>query len=186
MQFYDGQIFHIYNQGNNREKIFFIEENYPYFLKKIRTFILPHADILAYCLMPNHFHLLVCVHSLEIKMANDTWRSLNKSIGIMLMSYTNAINKQEQRSGSLFRQNTKIEDGWIDDVITSTGKYKKYLFTSDQAYARVCFEYIHDNPVKAGLVKNQEDWMYSSVQDYKGLRNGTLCNQDMARELLWE
>ncbi|MBK9734814.1 MAG: hypothetical protein IPO92_07550 [Saprospiraceae bacterium] len=46
------------------------------------------------------------------------------SPGIMLMSYTNAINKQEQRSGSLFRQNTKIQDGWIDDVITLTGKYK--------------------------------------------------------------
>ncbi len=186
MQFYDGQIFHIYNQGNNREKIFYTEDNYDYFLKKIRTFVLPHADILAYCLMPNHFHLLVYVYSLEIKMPGDKWRSLNESIGIILRSYTNAINKQEQRSGSLFRQNTKIEDGWINDVITSNGKYEKYLFTADQSYGRVCFEYIHENPVKAELVKKQEDWTYSSAKDYKGLSNGTLCNLELTKKLLWE
>ena len=127
MQFYNDQIFHIYNQGNNRHNIFFTEDNYLYFLKKVRIFILPHADILAYCLMPNHFHILIYVHTLEIKMPNDKMRSLNKSIGIMLMSYTNAINKQEQRSGSLFRQNSKIEDGWIDDVITMDGKNKKFF-----------------------------------------------------------
>ncbi|MBC7884443.1 MAG: hypothetical protein H7X99_03160 [Saprospiraceae bacterium] len=184
MQFYDGQIFHIYNQGNNREKIFYTEDNYVYFLKKIRTYILPHADILAYCLMPNHFHILVYVHSLEIKMPGNKCRSLNESIGIMLRSYTIAINKQEQRSGSLFRQNTKIEDGWIDDAITLNGKYKKYLFASDQSYGRVCFEYIHENPVKAKLAKKQEDWMFSSAIDYKGLRNGTLCNQALTKILL--
>jgi len=185
MQFYEGQVFHIFNQGNNREIIFYTDNNYLYFIKKIRTYILPHADILAYCLMPNHFHLLLHVHTLEIKLVNNNYRTLNKAIGIMLTSYTNAINRQEQRSGSLFRQNTKIEDGWVDDVITANGKHKKYFFTDDLSYGRICFEYIHDNPVKAGLVIHQEDWEYSSAKDYKGLRNGTLCNQDLARKLLW-
>ncbi len=186
MQFYNDQIFHIYNQGNNRHNIFFTEDNYLYFLKKVRIFILPHADILAYCLMPNHFHILIYVHTLEIKMPNDKMRSLNKSIGIMLMSYTNAINKQEQRSGSLFRQNSKIEDGWIDDVITMDGKNKKFLFSADNTYGRVCFDYIHNNPVKAGMVNKQVDWMFSSAKDYAGLRKGTLCNQELAKKLLWE
>ncbi len=54
-------LYHIYNQGNNRERIFFNRENYLFFLKKIRTHILPYADVLAWCLMPNHFHLLVYV-----------------------------------------------------------------------------------------------------------------------------
>ncbi|MDD4236020.1 MAG: hypothetical protein PHF99_08405, partial [Bacteroidales bacterium] len=56
-----GYIYHIYNQGNNRRRIFLIRENYLFFLKKIETYILPYADILAYCLMPNHFHLMVYV-----------------------------------------------------------------------------------------------------------------------------
>lgn len=47
-------IYHIYNQGNNHRKIFFSQENYLFFLEKIKTYITPYADILAWCLMPNH------------------------------------------------------------------------------------------------------------------------------------
>ncbi|MDD2199404.1 MAG: hypothetical protein PHE08_06735, partial [Bacteroidales bacterium] len=61
-----GYIYHIYNQGNNRRRIFLIRENYLFFLKKIETYILPYADILAYCLMPNHFHLMVYVMEVEV------------------------------------------------------------------------------------------------------------------------
>ncbi|MFZ4414303.1 MAG: hypothetical protein ACOYOV_14565, partial [Bacteroidales bacterium] len=61
MQFEQGHIYHIYNQGNNKQHIFFKRENYLFFLQKIRKHILPYADVLAWCLMPNHFHLLVYV-----------------------------------------------------------------------------------------------------------------------------
>jgi len=63
-----GDLYHIYNQGNNRVRIFYSRENYFFFLKKIRTHIIPHADILAWCLMPNHFHLMAYVHTLEIEI----------------------------------------------------------------------------------------------------------------------
>jgi putative transposase len=66
MYFEQGYIYHIYNQGNNRQKIFFREENYYFFLQKIKRYILPYADILAWCLMPNHFHLMVLVNETEI------------------------------------------------------------------------------------------------------------------------
>jgi len=59
MNFETGNLYHIYNQGNNRQKIFFSRENYLFFLNKIKTHILPHADIVAWCLLPNHFHLMV-------------------------------------------------------------------------------------------------------------------------------
>ncbi len=62
MNFEKGYIYHIYNQGNNRQKIFFNRENYLFFLKKIKTYILPYSDIFAWCLMPNHFHLMVLVN----------------------------------------------------------------------------------------------------------------------------
>ncbi len=59
MDFVSQNIYHIYNRGNNKQLIFFKEANYIYFLGKIRKFVTPHCELLAYVLMPNHFHLLV-------------------------------------------------------------------------------------------------------------------------------
>ncbi|MDA3778747.1 MAG: hypothetical protein PF487_00705, partial [Bacteroidales bacterium] len=47
---------------------------------------------------------------------------------------------------------------------------------------QVCFNYIHQNPVKAGLVKNAVDWEFSSAVDYAGLRDGKLVNKPLAKE----
>ena len=55
----EGCLYHIFNRGNNSEKIFFEEENYRYFLKLLKKYIVPVADIYAYCLLRNHFHFLV-------------------------------------------------------------------------------------------------------------------------------
>jgi len=121
MHFEEGYVYHVYNQGNNSQKLFFSRENYLFFTKKIRTHILPHADILAWCLMPNHFHLMVYVHTPVITRdgivprdatlsrvpRNGNPTTLNKSIGILLASYTRAIHKQQNISGSLFRKHTK-------------------------------------------------------------------------------
>ena len=94
MNFETGNLYHIYNQGNNRQKIFFSRENYLFFLNKIKTHILPHADIVAWCLMPNHFHLMVYVHDLEIEVnssegvtpsdALTKTKTLNETIGVLL------------------------------------------------------------------------------------------------------
>jgi putative transposase len=65
MNFETGHLFHIYNQGNNQQQIFLKDENYFYFLNKIEEFVLPFADIFAYCLMPNHFHLMVYVNKIK-------------------------------------------------------------------------------------------------------------------------
>ncbi len=46
----------------------------------------------------------------------------------------------------------------------------------------MCFNYIHQNPVRAGLVKTEIEWEFSSAQDYAGLRNGTLVNKKVAQE----
>ena len=113
MHFEEGYVYHVYNQGNNRQKLFFSRENYLFFTKKIRTHILPHADILAWCLMPNHFHLMLYVHTpvLTHQMTSSHQmsksNSLTNSIAVLLRSYTRAVNKQQNTSGSLFRQKTK-------------------------------------------------------------------------------
>lgn len=184
MVFEKNLIYHIFNQGNNRQQVFYKQENYLFFLKKMREFMLPHLDFLCYCLMPNHFHFLVYLNEIEVALPNGKLRNLNDSIAIMLRSYTRAINIQENRSGSLFREGTKAKNGIVDGLITLHGKNSDLFFRPDNDYACFCFNYIHNNPPEAGLVRKPEDWPFSSASDYAGLRQGTLCNQNLAKKLL--
>jgi len=197
MYFKKDHIYHIYNQGNNRRKIFFERENYLFFLKKVKLYLSPYCDILAWCLMPNHFHFMVLVREVEVATntsqpmtqshrLTDTKRNLNNSIAIMLRSYTRAINKQEKTTGSLFRAKTKaqcincpdaISPSWFTENGITTGKLHP-----DFDYPQVCFDYIHNNPVKANLVIRNYDWEFSSACDYAKLRDGKLINKIVAAE----
>lgn len=112
-------------------------------------------------------------------------RTLNDSIAILLRSYTRAINVQENRSGSLFRKETKAKDGWEDITLPPSHPNYGKLLQNWELYGASCFGYIHDNPVKARLVAKTVDWPYSSAADFAGLRKGTLCNQELAKELLF-
>ena len=200
MQFEKGYIYHIYNQGNNRQRIFFKRENYLFFLKKIRTHILPYADVLAWCLMPNHFHLMVLVNYESLPVDTEGFalseafgqqsakqRTINFSIGIMLRAYTNAINKAQNSSGALFRRKTKSEcinspNCITPSFISESGITQINIKKPEKQYPQVCFNYIHQNPVKARLVKNAVDWEFSSAMDYAGLRDGKLVNRHVAGE----
>jgi len=190
----ESKLYHIYNQGNNRQKIFFSSENYLFFLNKIKIHILPHADILAWCLMPNHFHLMVYVHTYEIPADENEankfggqFHNLNDSIGLILRSYTRAINKQENRSGSLFKPHTKAEciigiKGILPSFLITSQKEDIVEPNTEKEYPQICFNYIHANPVRARMVKQNEDWEFSSYLDYYGLRNGKLINRERAAE----
>ena len=171
MEFFENELYHIYNRGNNRQPIFFNTDNYLFFIKKVRKFILPYCDILAYCLMPNHFHFLVNTDHRTIAtktIADKEKNILSEGIRMLLSSYTQAINKQNKTTGSLFQQNTKA----------------KTITKGSKLYDLLCFHYIHQNPIKAKLVEKMEGWEYSSFKDYCGLRKGTLCNQELAFQLL--
>lgn len=171
MKLVENKLYHYYNQGNNKGKIFFSRENQIFFLKNFRKFVSPHCNVLAYCLMPNHFHFLIYTTKnsvIENNVGSLIIPALNNAFRQLLSSYTQAINKQESRSGSLFRQRTKA----------------KLLEGQDEHYPFICFQYIHQNPLKAGLVDKMESWEFSSFQDYLGSRNGTICNQSLAFKLL--
>ena len=171
MQFQKNELYHVYNRGNSKQPIFFNNDNYVYFLQKIRKNILPHCEILNFCLMPNHFHLLIYADERTIqskRISNPDRNVLAEGFRNLLSSYAQAINKQNTRTGSLFEQNTNcicLRDGSVN-------------------YSSTCFHYVHQNPLKAKLVSKMEDWPYSSFKDYIGLRNGTLCNKRLAFELL--
>ena len=105
----------------------------------------------------------------------------------MLASYTRAINKQQDWTGSLFRCETKaycltevkgLSHNWISDM----GITQFIIDNPDKEYPNVCFNYILKNPVKDGFVKRAEDWEFSSYLDFMGIRKGKLINRDR----IWE
>ncbi|RLD59910.1 MAG: hypothetical protein DRJ01_10635 [Bacteroidetes bacterium] len=109
-------------------------------------------------------------------------RTINNSIGIMLRSYTNAINKQQNSSGALFRRKSKAKcincpNSITPSFITENSITKIKLQNPEEQYPQICFDYIHQNPIKAKLVKNVSDWQFSSSRDYARLRNGRLINK---------
>ena len=106
MNLEEGCICHIYNRGNNSKTIFYSRKNYLYFLKKFHSNLLPYCSVLAWCLLPNHFHLMIYVHRLQ---ASDRKENLNSSIGRILSSYARAIHKQEGITGSRFQKHTKAK-----------------------------------------------------------------------------
>jgi putative transposase len=197
MFFEKGHLYHICNQGNNRQKVFFSRDNYLFFLKKVGTYISPYADILAWCIMPNHFHLMVYVKEIVIADAthgvtashpvSDRSTTLNNSIAIMLRSYTRAINKEQNRSGALFREATKAEcitkpEGIVPSFFNTNNGSLINVPMPEKEYPQICFNYIHLNPVKACLVDKPEDWEFSSYRDYIGERNGKLINRERTKE----
>jgi REP element-mobilizing transposase RayT len=142
----------------------------------VRTFISVKAEIIAYCLMPNHFHFLIYTDErigIIIKQGSLLINPLSNGFRKLLSGYARIYNERYSKTGSLFRQKTKSK--CISEKTISTSSFQQY---QDQNFN--CFHYIHQNPYRAGLVKKIEDWRFSSYRDYAGLRNGTLCNKELA------
>ncbi len=153
MQLYQDQIYHIYNRSINREIIYRSETNYRYFIGKLDN-IGCKWEVIGYCLMPTHFHLLV-----QIITADQN--NLRRNIGDMLSGYTRGINKQRGRTGSLFQQHTKAK------------------IIKDWTYFKIVLHYIHQNPIRAGITKCLSDWPYTSYLDYCGVRSGGIVRGDL-------
>lgn len=167
MTIHPNEYFHIYNQGNNRQRIFFEDRNYRFFLDKVRRFVVPTVDIIAYCLMPNHFHFLVKSNQSSckiIKVGSIDVNAVANGFRCLQSTYAQAINKQFEWSGSLFRQKTKFK------------------LLAEENYIINCLHYIHQNPIKAGLVKDMADWPYSSFNHHDGREASPICSM-LAREI---
>jgi len=182
MEFNEGYIYHIYNRSNNRSPLFYSRENYLFFIEKFKHNILPFCSILAWCLMPTHFHIMVYVNRIQIDDRNE---NLNLSIGKMLSSYTRAIQKQEKITGSIFQNHTKAK--CLNQIENISPSYWNTVFGTQiniehdhHNYPQICFNYIHMNPVADHLVYTPEDWEFSSYRDYFNWRNGKLIDYDLA------
>ena len=173
MRFEAETLYHVYNRGNDGLTLFYTPEDYRLFLRKMRQYVLPHSQLLAYCLMPNHFHFLLWATP-EGTADDDTTSSarqpLTRGLAGLLSTYAQVLNPRLQRRGALFQPKTKAKP--LEGPLLPGH------------YPLTCFHYIHQNPVRAGLAVALADWPYSSYRDYAGLRGGTLCHQALAADLL--
>jgi putative transposase len=174
MHYEAASLYHVYNRGNNGQQLFFRPEHYHHFLRLLRHNLAPHANLLAYCLMPNHFHVLLqttLAGTLPTPgSASTTTQPLSRGIARLLSTYGQGLNQELGRQGSVFQPKTK-------------GKLLNGPFC-EAGYPAVCFHYLHQNPVRAGLANELADWPYSSYRDYAGLRSGTLCQRELGHLLL--
>jgi len=122
-----------------------------FLLRRVKAYLADEAlAVIAYCLMPNHYHLLLRPEE-EGALAHLLQRVFN--------SYTRAFNRQEGRSGTLFE-----------------GRAKSIL-VDDERYVLALCRYIHLNPVRAGLVSEPGEWPYSNYLEWIGRRPGVLVDR---------
>ena len=162
MKFEEKGIYHVYNRGNNKQRIFFNPGNYKYFLDKCSHFLKPVCGIYAWCLMPNHFHFLISVHDKSlapVQSGGISMPAITNAFRLLQSSYTRGVNIQQKRTGNLFQQKTKSK-----------------LVSGPDDYTRNAFLYIHRNPVKAKLAPSLSAWKYSSWKEYFGKPETGLCN----------
>jgi putative transposase len=152
-----GEYYHVYNRGNDRGRIFYERDNFLFFLRRVQEYLVPAVEVVAYCLMPTHYHLLVGVKQTSASAEpSEVSAGVSKAMMRLGVSYTKAINKRYDRVGALFQ-----------------GPYgSKHVGGND--YLVHLSRYIHLNPVIDGLVQHPEDWEFSSYHEYVGRRNGTL------------
>ncbi|WP_027380221.1 hypothetical protein [Chryseobacterium daeguense] len=141
-------VYHIFSHVNGKELIFREKTNYLFFLKQLDKYIIPIADIYAYCLLPNHFHLLLRFKNFNAVSIEDEHQYLMKNFGNFLNSYAKAFNKMYDRKGALF---------------LNAIKRKKI---SDDKYLLKVLHYIHSNPVNHGFVNRISEWEHSSYNSY--------------------
>lgn len=152
----DGERYHLYNRGHDRGCIFYEGTNYVFFLRGIWKYLVPVLDIVAYCLMPTHYHFLVLVKEDAAVCQSPDVPAVSRAMQRFCISYTKAMNKRYERVGGLYQGVFRAKH--VDE--------DKYLMHLSR--------YIHLNPVFAGLVERPQDWEFSSYPEYVGMREGRL------------
>ncbi len=138
---YPGAIYHVMLRGNAKQTIFHGSAEYRYFEKILEQGLDDHSVILhAYCWMKNHVHMALQV----------TDKPLSKLMQSLSQRYTRWFNKKYDQVGHLFQ-----------------GRYKAIL-VDEHGYLRELIRYIHLNPVRANLVMDPADYLFSSHRAYAG------------------
>jgi len=165
--FSPGSFYHIFNHAVGNDNIFRSHDNYLFFLNRYNHYLFPVFKTFAYCLMPNHFHILVQVrdeHILKPLISNkeaDFHKFIMQRLSNFLNSYAKAFNKQQSRRGSLFIDYTKRKE------------------ISNDCYFSKIINYIHQNPVHHGFCKEVNEWEYSSYNSIISINKGTKLERNI-------
>jgi len=152
---------HIIQRGNRRQKVFFSDKDYQEYLRLLSLYAREFAlDILTYCLMPNHVHIIAIPK-------NE--KSLARAIGETHRNYTRMVNFRENWRGYLWQ-----------------GRFSSYVL--DESYLLSATKYILFNPVRAKIVKKPQDYKYSSIKHHLGMENNPLIADEILKSLIgnWE
>ena len=148
---------HVIQRGNRRQKVFFSEGDYSQYLKLLKGYSHRfNIDILAYCLMPNHIHLIVIPHE-DMSMA--------QAIGETHRNYTRFINFREKWKGYLWQ-----------------GRFSSYVL--DERYLLYATRYMLLNPVKANMAKRPWDYKWSSARHHMMIENNPLVKDSLLKGLI--
>ncbi len=170
-------VYHIYNHANGSDNLFREQENYKYFLKKYFEYINPIAQTYAYCLMPNHFHMMIRIKGKEelveyfnskkpgFKTLEEVELSylISRQFSNLFNGYTQAFNKRYNRRGSLFMSNFKRKE------------------VDDNSYFSGLIRYIHNNPIHHKFVKDIFSWEHSSIHTLSSLKSGMVAQKEVLR-----
>ncbi len=188
-EFAPGGFYHIFNRGNGKMNIFRDEEDFKLFILRLEENLFPSKkdgsaedrllqkrreqqkypnryvrielpanafSIISYCLMPNHFHIL-------IQQNSDV--SISKLMLKVTTSFSKYFNKKYNNVGPVFQ-------GCFKAINVDNEEYLLWLSA-----------YIHQNPAVAGIVRNLNDYRYSSYLDYVGLNNTRICDTSLLLEM---
>lgn len=142
-----GCYYHIYNRGNNKEDIFIEDKNYNFFLLRLKKYILQIADVYAYCLLKNHFHIVLRVKSPE-DLPDAFKNKIHLPFSNFFNAYAKSINTTYGRSGSLFQEH--LQRNKIDNEV----------------YLKQVIVYVHLNPLKHKFSDNFKSYSHSSFLSY--------------------
>ncbi len=152
-----GTVYHLYNRGNHKQKIFETEEDYGMYRGLVRKYCKANNfSVISFCFMPNHIHLLV-------RQNGDF--SPAKLMCRLHTSYVMYFNKKYKKVGHLFQD-----------------RYKQKIVNSDE-YILTLSCYIHMYPVKDKLVDRPSRYRWSSYSQFRGEGGRGICDMDTAESL---
>lgn len=152
-----GMPHHVTQRGIRKKKVFFRELDYRIYLELAREYKeKAEVDVWAYCLMPNHIHMVVVPRHES---------SLSKFFGPVHSRYAVRVNAVHGWQGHLWQQ-------------------RFYSTVMDEAHTLMAMRYVELNPVRAGLCSNPREWRWSSIHPHLGKRDDSLVNENSTKSLV--
>lgn len=175
------KFYYIYNHAIGKENFFETDADYLWFLNKLKKYVVPLCDVYSFCLMSNHFHLVLRIKSeseiknilnklntgrlsVEKKMEkNEAYLSnaVSQQIGNLFNAYAKYFNYTYQRKGTLFTRAFR----------------RKWVESEDYLRQLIC--YVHQNPVEAGCVMTPKEWKYSSYKAIVSKSETLVCRKEV-------